>query len=93
MGPREVVMKIKKQLKGLFETKDVGEMDEYVGCRIDHLGNEQIIKMTQPVKIRWFEGEYDKGIIKGLPCTPFEAGVLLKEEGEESLDLIAGKED
>ena len=33
MGPREIVMKGKKELKGLFEMKDVVEMMNYVGCK------------------------------------------------------------
>ena len=34
MEPRDMVMKVKEELKSMFEMKDVGEMDEYVGCHI-----------------------------------------------------------
>lgn len=51
MGPREVVVKFKEELKGFSETKDVEEMDEYFGCKIDLNKIEQSMKMTQPVKM------------------------------------------
>ena len=93
MGPREVVMRFKEQLKGLFEMKDVGEMTDYVGCKIERSWINRTMKMTQPVKIRRFEDEYDKGITKGSPNTPMEAGVVLKKEGEGINDHILSKED
>ena len=34
MGPRKMVMKAKEELKGLFKMKDIGQMKEYVGCKI-----------------------------------------------------------
>ena len=34
MGPREMVIRTKEELKGLFEMKNIGQMVEYVGYKI-----------------------------------------------------------
>ena len=81
MGPRKMVMKAKEELKGSFEMKDIGEMVEYVGCKISWDWSSRSMTMTQPVKIQQFEDEYNQGITKGTPVTPLEAGTVLKKEG------------
>ena len=92
MGPREIVMKFKEMLKGLFEMKDIDEMEYYVRCKIEQSQVDRTIKMTQPVKIRRFEDNYDKGITKGTPGTLIKTGVVLKKEGEGINDKILNKE-
>ena len=34
MGPREIVIKAKEELKGLFQMKHIVEIVEYIGCKI-----------------------------------------------------------
>jgi hypothetical protein len=51
-GPDELVPGIKNELLSLFNCKDVGEMKEYVGCRIERDHENGWIRLTQPVKIQ-----------------------------------------
>ena len=73
-------MKSKETLTKLFKAKDVGEMDEYVGCKIEGDNVNCTMRLTQSVKIQHFIDEYDKGITKGNPKPPLEAGVVLCKE-------------
>ena len=41
----------------LFECDDIGDMEEYVGCKIDK--EEGSIKFTQPVMLQSFKDEFD----------------------------------
>ena len=67
-------MKSKETLMTLFEAKDVGIMDEYVGCKIEWDEVNCTMRLTQPVMIQRFIDEYDKGSTKGSPKTLLEAG-------------------
>lgn len=73
------------EMKNLFECDDVGEFDEYVGCRVDRDGNE--LKMTQPVLIRSFEDEFDLGNVKSAE-TPGAPGSVLTPviDDEDAVD-------
>jgi hypothetical protein len=52
----------------------VGEMREYVGCRIER--NDGYVKLTQPVLVQSFEDEFE--IPEGqAPKTPAEPGDIL----------------
>eukprot|EP00957_Ditylum_brightwellii_P195988 14933205-Ditylum_brightwellii.AAC.1 len=48
-GPTELVEESTKQIKTLFECKDLSEMDEYVGCHVEQNRKEGYMKLTQPV--------------------------------------------
>ena len=74
-------MKAKEELKSMFEMKDVGEMDEYVGCHIKRDQVKRTMKFTQPVKVQRIQYEYDQGITKGTLNTPMEPGSVFKKEG------------
>jgi hypothetical protein len=58
-GPVELVPGIKNELLSLFNCKDVGEMKEYVGCRVKRDRENGWIRLTQPVKIQKFVDKYD----------------------------------
>ena len=92
MEPRDMVMKAKEELKSMFKMKDVGEMDEYVGCHIKKDQVKQSMRFTQPVKVQRIQDDYDQGITKGTPNTPMEPGSVLKKEGvginDQFLDSI-----
>ena len=47
VGPKEEVNKCTSRMNELFDCDDVGEMREYLGCKIDK--QEDRIKLTQPV--------------------------------------------
>ena len=36
VGKKEAVLKAKKEMMKLFECEELGEMKEYIGCKVDH---------------------------------------------------------
>ena len=68
-----------------FECEDVGDIVEYVGCKIDIDREKQTLKFTQPVLLQSYEDEFD--LPNAVPTTPAAPGsVLLKGEGEQMTD-------
>ena len=65
-----------------FECDEVGELKEYVGCKIDWNKEEKWMKLTQPVLLQSFSDEFD---IEGgkNPVTPAEAGLILQASETE----------
>ena len=86
MASKETVLQTKNNLKKVFDCKDVGEMEEYVGCVIER-GNGWL-KMTQLLQLRKFQDEFDLSSHRGNPNTPAEPHSVLNEgnQGKE-LDL------
>jgi len=85
-GNETDVEKSRNQMKELFDCDDVGDMNEYVGCKIEK-GNGTF-KFTQPVMVQSFEDEFD--LPNNNPVTPGEPGdTLRKADDAESL----GKEE
>lgn len=83
VGSKEAVAATKKDLMDRFDCEDCGDLDEYVGCKIDRI-DDGAIKFTQPVILQSFDDEFD------LPNesynTPARAGtVLTKGEPEDAL--------
>ena len=56
--------------------KDIGEMAEYIGCKISWDWSSRSMTMMQSVKIQRFEDEYDQEITKVNPVTSLEAGAV-----------------
>ena len=79
-GPKEQVLKAKENMKQLFDCDDVGEMTEYVGCKVER--DKQSIRLTQPVMLQCFEDEFELEEHKRAPRTPAEAGDVLSK-GED----------
>ena len=57
-GPNETVLEGRKALKEHFDIDEVGELAEYVGCKIDYNREERSILITQPVLVQSFEDEF-----------------------------------
>ena len=57
VGSKEAVLEAKKDMMERFECDDCGEIQEYVGCKIDRDGRE--LKFTQPVLLQSFEDEFE----------------------------------
>ena len=91
MGPDKAVKEHRDTLKSMFDCKDIGEMNEYVGCHVERDKAKRTVRLTQPVKIKRFQDEYDTSLIRGEPKTPAEGGSILKKEGEGSKDAILDK--
>ena len=62
----------------LFDCDDVGNMDEYVGCKIWR--EEGIFTFTQPVMLQSFKDEFD--LPTRAPNTPGEPGNSLNKAKE-----------
>ena len=66
----------------LFDCDDVGNMDEYVGCKIGR--EEGSFRFTQPMMMQSFKGEFD--LPTRDPNTPLEPGnILIKAKEGESV--------
>ena len=81
-GFEKDVEESREEMKELFECDDVGEMDEYVGCKIEK--GEGKIRFTQPVMIQSFVDEFQTGSARptGTPGAP--GGVLVPVTDENS---------
>jgi hypothetical protein len=66
------MMKFKEQMKTLFACDDVGEMKEYVCCKVERNWQQPWIKMTQP-RMEFNLDEHGKD-----PRTPAVPGSVLK---------------
>jgi hypothetical protein len=74
IGQKENVMKSKEQMKRLFDCDDIGEMKEYVGCKVKRNWRERWIKLTQPVMLQSFKDEFSLDEHGKDPRTPAEPG-------------------
>jgi hypothetical protein len=74
-GKKEGVLAAKKQLMARFDCDEVGELMEYIGCRIDR--GDGIMKITQLVLKQSFEDEFDLPTTK-TPTTPATPGEVLR---------------
>ena len=57
IGDKKAVEVLKTEFMRRFECEDCGELDEYVGCKIER--TDTTIKFTQPVLLQSFEDEFD----------------------------------
>ena len=67
-------MTTRKGILSKFECDDVGEMQEYVGCKVER--KPGYIKLTQPVLIQSLNDEFDLPDGKA-PKTPAEPNTIL----------------
>lgn len=70
------------ELTSRFDCDIVGNMDEYVGCKIDRNMEEGWIRITQPVILQSFIDEFDLPQEGQEPSTPGEPGKCLMPVGE-----------
>ena len=59
IGDKNNVAQAKIEMKNEFDCDDLGELQEYVGCKIDYNKDEGWIKLTQPVLIQSLADEFD----------------------------------
>ena len=55
-GAKEEVLRAKKALSRHFPLDEQGELNEYVGCRIDRDKDARWMKLTQPVVTKTQDG-------------------------------------
>jgi hypothetical protein len=84
-GKKESVLHAKEEIKKIFDCDEVGELKEYVGCKIDYNKEEGWIKMIQPVLMQSYVDEFElpKGETPRTPATP--GSVLQKVEPKDYL--------
>ena len=72
----------KKQMTDRFDCDEIGNMDEYVGCKVERDYENRSIKLTQPVMLQSFVDEFDlpSGPVPNTPAVPGETLVKAKPE-------------
>ena len=65
-----------------FELDQLGELSEYVGCKIQHNREEGWMRLTQPVIVQSFEDEFDL-TAHTTTKTPAAPGEVLEEGDDE----------
>ena len=61
----------KEKMTKRFDCDIIGNMNEYVGCKLDRDWNKRSLKFTQPVMIQSFADKFEvAGKEQELPATP-----------------------
>ena len=81
-GKKEGVLAAKKQLMDRFDCDEIGELMEYIRCKIDK--GDRWMKLTQPVLLQSFEDEFELPEGKS-PNTPAVPGEVLRSGMETSM--------
>lgn len=89
VGEKQLVLKETGKLQSLFDCDDVGEMKEYVGCKVDWNKEERYMKISQPVLLQSYSDEFDLSEISNNVRTPAEASVVLQPTTDESKVSVA----
>ena len=82
-GKKEGVDKAKKLFKGQFDCDEVGELKEYIGCKVDIDRSKRCMKLTQPVLLQSYKDEFELPQSNG-PKTPAVPGEVLQPCEEEN---------
>ena len=83
-GPSEIIPVESKKFTCRFDCDEVGEVREYVGCKVEQNKNDGSIKFTQPVLLQSYKDEFELSDKK--PLTPAEAGnVLMKADKKDAV--------
>jgi hypothetical protein len=73
VGNKGNVKKAKKKMTDRFDCDIIGNMDEYVGCKLERNWAERWIRFTQPVLIQSYSDEFELGN-EAAPSTPADPG-------------------
>ena len=57
-GNKKGVLKVKKKKMERFDCDEIGELKEYVGCKVERKFKEDWIKSKQPVLLQIFADEF-----------------------------------
>ncbi|KAL7566370.1 hypothetical protein ACA910_011113 [Epithemia clementina (nom. ined.)] len=68
-------------MKEQFDCNDCGELNEYIGCKVDIHRRKHFIKLTQPVLIRSFNDKFQ--LPKDTHNTPSPPGEVLEPSTPE----------
>lgn len=88
-GPKHLVLKTVKEVTQLLDYKDLGEIKDYAGCKVERRTNW--ICLTQPVKVQRFIDEFkctgDNGSSHRAPTTPTEPGSVFEYDKDKEPGL------
>jgi hypothetical protein len=92
-GSYEGVQFANQQMMTGFDCDEVGELKEYVGCKIDFNKEEGWMKLTQPVLMQSYEDEFDTHDNDSPPRTPATPGEVLQkgDPKDEARDIEQSK--
>eukprot|EP00957_Ditylum_brightwellii_P080754 6142031-Ditylum_brightwellii.AAC.1 len=77
-----MVQDTKKEMMLQFECIKLGNMDEYVGCKVERDLNACTTRLNQPVLLQSYTNEFQLDEHSLTPTTPTESGsVLSRGEG------------
>ena len=82
LGKEQAVNESKNEMMKRFDCEDIGELKEYVGCKIDIDRTDRSLKITQPVLLQSYEDEFD--LPEAKFHTPAEAGQVLEKAEERN---------
>jgi hypothetical protein len=85
-GDKARVLQEKERMKQLFDCEDIGEMTEFVGCKVEYNLEGKYMRLTQPVMIQSFVDEFDLPTDGPIPNTPAETGQVLSK-GEQGMQM------
>jgi hypothetical protein len=81
-GPEKAVQHEKRIMGKMFPCDDMGEMKEYIGCKIERDYSAPAMRLTQPVMLSSFQDEFDLTQV-GSPMTPAIPGSALTKTNTE----------
>jgi len=91
-GNDEEVDETMNQFRERLECDDMSEVEEYIGCKVDHNRRDGIIKITQPVLIKKLRDEFDIEESGRKITTPAKAGSVLERPKEGDTVLSRKKQ-
>ena len=87
-GRGDLVKKAKIEMMKEFDCDDLGELQEYVGCKIEYNKRDGWIKLTQPVLVQSLKDEFDINL-KNVANTPAPEGQVLRKAPD--IDSLNGE--
>ena len=69
--------KAREEILNKFECDDIGEVKEYLGCKIDRNLEDRQVRLTQPVLLQSYEDEFELPPTGRSTNTPALSGSVL----------------
>src|SRR5687768_3230212 len=85
-GKADAVEHSKNEMIKLFDCDDIGDLQEYVGCKVVHDKEKRVMRLTQPVMIQSFQDKFDIEADGMKPRTPAAPGEVL-QSGDDKMAL------
>ncbi len=89
LGPSNLVVQLKKDLLQKFNCDDCGRLEEYVGNKIEYIGDDAI-QFVQTILMQSYSNEF----LLGKRCynTPVQPGTVLMKPPKDSDQLLDSKD-